>query len=304
MPHAFNGGPGNCPAKPRRSSSRQSSHVMNPAFNGGPGNCPAKLGPHGPRSAPATSMALQWRAGQLPGQTSRRCTRSSGAAEAGDASMEGRAIARPNTRPSALMFASTGGADPSMEGRAIARPNGGLGRDEPGLGSQTLQWRAGQLPGQTSLCNTILAQSVVRSGFNGGPGNCPAKREAACCCQLELGDVASMEGRAIARPNNPVDAVFTQKTLPSMEGRAIARPNPDHPAHPALKEAFLQWRAGQLPGQTMHGQDVAPARTSSAVLQWRAGQLPGQTTRRASRAMSTSVIPALQWRAGQLPGQT
>ena len=37
-----------------------------------------------------------------------------------------------------------------------------------------LQWRAGQLPGQTIEDGDGGAQ-VVESRFNGGPGNCPAK---------------------------------------------------------------------------------------------------------------------------------
>ena len=37
-------------------------------FNGGPGNCPAKQ--HIQRHRPDTTAVLQWRAGQLPGQTS------------------------------------------------------------------------------------------------------------------------------------------------------------------------------------------------------------------------------------------
>ena len=62
------------------------------------------------------------------------------------ASMEGRAIARPNCG------ASGGTPDDrsaSMEGRAIARPNFTLRRVYYALVSQ-LQWRAEQLPGQTT----------------------------------------------------------------------------------------------------------------------------------------------------------
>ena len=131
-----------------------------------------------------------------------------------------------------------------------------------------------------------------------------------------------MEGRAIARPNYEVVDSFTGEVVPSMEGRAIARPNSvSHVDSPLLGITFnggpgncpakpdglvadiadatnLQWRAGQLPGQT-------PTSTStlivSLVLQWRAGQLPGQTTRVADTAIPMS---SLQWRAGQLPGQT
>ena len=61
---------------------------------------------------------------------------------------------------------------PSMEGRAIARPNV-LKIAETSPLSRSLQWRAGQLPGQTRT----LDQPRTRGPgpFNGGPGNCPAK---------------------------------------------------------------------------------------------------------------------------------
>ena len=160
--------------------------------------------------------------------------------------------------------------------------------------SSALQWRAGQLPGQT----TRLAR------------------------HLATFDPASMEGRAIARPNLSGDHTALRAARASMEGRAIARPNDvgDLTAIKTLKT--LQWRAGQLPGQTrqrecsalghrlasMEGRAIArPNRLDAQpwldkpVLQWRAGQLPGQTCRwRACRGRSAP----LQWRAGQLPGQT
>ena len=59
-----------------------------------------------------------------------------------------------------------------------------------------------------------------------------------------------------------------------MEGRAIARPNTC--ASPiCCATQSLQWRAGQLPGQTNPGQ--ARPGHYTCPLQWRAGQLPGQT---------------------------
>ena len=36
----------------------------------------------------------------------------------------------------------------------------------------TLQWRAGQLPGQTVTRSPLTGAAFT---FNGGPGNCPAK---------------------------------------------------------------------------------------------------------------------------------
>ena len=112
-------------------------------------------------------------------------------------------------------------AHASMEGRAIARPN--LDHSTViAVAHNGLQWRAEQLPGQTRFSRSFCASAVVlqwrveqlpgqtgpatrrvRSmphGFNGGPSNCPAK----LCEPDDVGAVvvtASMEGRAIARPN-------------------------------------------------------------------------------------------------------
>ena len=61
---------------------------------------------------------------------------------------------------------------------------------------------------------------------------------------------ASMEGRAIARPNQHGIAVLVGAKRASMEGRAIARPNQDPTEVATTIEMLLQWRAGQLPGQT------------------------------------------------------
>ena len=60
----------------------------------------------------------------------------------------------------------------------------------------------------------------------------------------------SMEGRTIARPDD-LDPVETARlSRPSMEGRTIARPDSLIPASRATTRSNLQWRAGQLPGQT------------------------------------------------------
>ena len=84
-------------------------------------------------------------------------------------SMEGRAIARPNRAVGELWVHGHGS---SMEGRAIARPNTGAG------------------------CRHSRRSTL----FNGGPGNCPAKRLTLSeGCGREV--LSSMEGRAIARPN-------------------------------------------------------------------------------------------------------
>ena len=86
-------------------------------------------------------IMLQWRAEQLLGQT--RCHRNRRRPGRG-ASMEGRAIARPNLRLSDWWAPQD---IASMEGRAIARPN----RVDVSH------------PEHSSAC------------FNGGPSNCSAK---------------------------------------------------------------------------------------------------------------------------------
>ena len=135
--------------------------------------------------------------------------------------------------------------------------------------------------------------------------------------------VASMEGRARARPNLHLRACLAASTArASMEGRARARPNPPVAASrapipdgfnggpgtcPAKRELHkrtvrgaweLQWRAGHVPGQTTK---AGVPTTEAMTLQWRAGHVPGQTTTSVS-SMSTAF--ALQWRAGHVPGQT
>ena len=230
----------------------------------------------------------------------------------------------------------------SMEGRAIARPNAGGAAGSAGPADR-LQWRAGQLPGRTRsppgggrCCSCfnggpgncpaelLLMRRCrwLRWSFNGGPGNCPAERPGVRC-RHGTHRRASMEGRAIARPNSRISP-HNDATIASMEGRAIARPNEAEHRQAQQEDLVLQWRAGQLPGRTsalfvnqnpikdasMEGRAIArpngsqndrPAH-SMRQLQWRAGQLPGRTC--ASSASVSCSIQALQWRAGQLPGRT
>ena len=282
----FNGGPGNCPAK--RCGSRLPTRAAACPFNGGPGNCPAKQ--RGTAEGITAEYRLQWRAGQLPGQTGpspaaigeTRSTFNGG---------PGNCPAKPRGRPLVLHAAG-----PSMEGRAIARPNlvETWTCDEPEI---RLQWRAGQLPGQTRA--RVGAVRGTRPPFNGGPGNCPAKpgtpkpaKSVSRFLQWRAGQLPgqtptdlhrrashwppfnggpgncpakprrrrqrhsrrnrpSMEGRAIARPNqNLWGAWNADDWRPSMEGRAIARPNPALDLPDDIFVPNLQWRAGQLPGQT------------------------------------------------------
>ena len=136
---SFNGGPGNCPAEPGTTS--RSAHRPAP-FNGGPGNCPAERLVWLRRGSAA--LLLQWRAGQLPGRTGG----GPGWSPPRPRSLQWRAGQLPG-RTFVIPAGFVAEVQPSMEGRAIARPNsdGGL---LPVAAFQALQWRAGQLPGRTT----------------------------------------------------------------------------------------------------------------------------------------------------------
>ena len=184
----------------------------------------------------------------------------------------------------------------------------------------TLQWRAGQLPGQTVVNHVVGGVLVVASmegrtiarpncgircptpvapcSFNGGPDNCPAKPQG-LVGKDRAWPIASMEGRTIARPNRRRARLRPAGARASMEGRTIARPNRSEAGEGSALCAQLQWRAGQLPGQTRYHFSASASLRPS--LQWRAGQLPGQT---GTAASASSQARWLQWRAGQLPGQT
>ena len=237
----------------------------------------------------ARSRCLQWRAGQLPGQTH--------------------------------VFGSVPVAVADLQWRAGQLP-GQTRMSGPRVWPDcALQWRAGQLPGQTR--SPAAKPNSARTAFNGGPDNCPARPGAkvgrpssSCRLQWRAGQLPGQTYRA-----DPRRAVCCG---PSMEGRTIARPDyfgiDDNPS----LSAHLQWRAGQLPGQTLPSRSAHQCRN---FLQWRAGQLPGQTrppivgdrpcrlpfnggpdncpARPAFIANPVdAVITHLQWRAGQLPGQT
>ena len=214
--------------------------------------------------------------------------------------MEGRTIARPNHPDRARRNT---GDTASMEGRTIARPNP-LEERAAGPPGVLLQWRAGQLPGQTWLTHPKI-RGVLRLQWRAGqlPGQTAAP-------EVERGRVrgASMEGRTIARPNDGLPPPRPRPRGASMEGRTIARPNAPAAVITAGRGLSLQWRAGQLPGQTCSRR--SRRRCSSTRLQWRAGQLPGQTPpllchrhdrRRASMEGRTIARPN-QGRGRRLPG--
>ena len=251
------------PGQTRRHSSGF-PHSPSP-FNGGPSNCPAKRHGVPERACARDPPSMEGRAIARPNVDRHVVTARGNAAP----SMEGRAIARPNSVM--VMRISRHRNGPSMEGRAIARPNlheavAGFGDVEP------LQWRAEQLPGQTS--GSRRTAGCRCPPFNGGPSNCPAKQAfgvtgspAARSLQwraeqlpgqtgfglgVEVGaPPPSMEGRAIARPNSPA----RRRSRPrhkSFNGGPSNCPAKQRPrAQPRLGVALLQWRAEQLPGQTM-----------------------------------------------------
>ena len=205
----FNGGPGNCPAKP--DTAQPFAPRLCPSMEGRaiarPNSTELWLPPTGFRN-------LQWRAGQLPGQTRPRHRAPPWISRPFNGG-PGNCPAKPRQR----CDGQNERHQPSMEGRAIARPNIKLWPNTTVL--TVLQWRAGQLPGQTTCGAGALTQS----------------------------DIPSMEGRAIARPNSLVVKEVVDIVAPSMEGRAIARPNLAREPVPN-ESVTLQWRAGQLPGQT------------------------------------------------------
>ena len=209
-PSPFNGGPSNCPAKhPQRPSSTPACWAT---FNGGPSNCPAKPGVQ--TTGEFTSVDLQWRAEQLPGQTrgygphpQRRPDPFNGGPS--------NCPAKPKPKPLGERRSDAFNRGPSncpakrcgvREGRCEGAP---------------LQWRAEQLPGQT---RRGAPSSCPDGSFNGGPSNCPAK---------------------------PCRPAPTPDDIPSFNGgpsNCPAKPLTD--AMKPVVEAALQWRAEQLPRQT------------------------------------------------------
>ncbi len=136
------------------------------------------------------NIPLQWRAGQLSGQTQRALERVRGLQHP---SMEGRTIVRPDDS-STNSFVS--GDPPSMEGRTIVRP------DWKCLRSSGMRW----LP------------------FNGGPDNCPARRRSPRPFPARS---PSFNGGPDNCPARPVGSrrLVNDRHSPSMEGRTIVRPD-------------------------------------------------------------------------------
>ena len=192
---------------------RALSHQLAAGFNGGPDNCPAR-----PRTC-KISVGCQITA-SMEGRTIVRPDHidESALSAARGASMEGRTIVRPDpstgplSAPTGLCFnggpdncparprsepdPQVTGHDASMEGRTIVRPDS-----------------AGSWP-----------TSSGKWGFNGGPDNCPARREQKKYFGPKLS--ASMEGRTIVRPDSVDRGPVTVGVgHASMEGRTIVRPD-------------------------------------------------------------------------------
>ena len=96
----------------------------------------------------------------------------------------------------------------------------------------------------------VTARHPAAGRFNGGPSNCSAK--------------------PLAVPHSQARCRYA-----SMEGRAIARPNPHEQSQTCGPGWLLQWRAEQLLGQTGLSLRLLIHRLN--LLQWRAEQLLGQT---------------------------
>ena len=258
--HAFNGGPDSCPAKRQGPGSRSRRVVL--AFNGGPDSCPAKPFPDHDDPATRHCPSMEGRTAVRPNDVRRhRHPHSRDTFNGG-----------PDSCPAKhLLRADQGGSPrPSMEGRTAVRPNWPVCRDCQ-FGPATLQWRAGQLSGQTWIAD-----------------------------RFDLHDgVPSMEGRTAVRPNSSVRMLAMGCIHPSMEGRTAVRPNTSAGtlASPPPPPPSMEGRTAVRPNQPMSLERM----TGAQALQWRAGQLSGQT-RFPARGISQEV--GLQWRAGQLSGQT
>ena len=136
--------------------------------------------------------------------------------------------------------------------------------------SIVLQWRAGQLPGRT------------RGPQVGG----------------HPGPVASMEGRAIARPDHQPIHPALAATVASMEGRAIARPDL------ALLAGACSGASASMEGRAIARPDVGQRQDLLAHL---AASMEGRAIARPDPTVPESqpaLLCMLQWRAGQLPGRT
>ena len=237
------------------------SHRDPLCFNGGPGNCPAQTST--PSSTPPRQQPLQWRAGQLPGQT---VGDAADKADRGDRRFNGGPGNCPAKRPCTR---------PPSGGSARMGFNGGPGNcpakrcsmllDVLAWYAGQLQWRAGQLPGQTRIQRWTRALHRSRDLLQWRAGQLPGQtRPPDAGDQLRLRvSAASMEGRAIARPNSGMlgcDRLGARHRA-SMEGRAIARPNSATPVRQCASRPRIRFNGGPgncpaKPGTHTSGDDA------------------------------------------------
>ena len=268
MPTGFNGGPSNRSAKPRtitpeRSSSmalqwraeqslgqtKSPSGALLPSscsFNGGPSNRSAK--PTRAMRAAVAVERLQWRAEQSLGQTSARPVTASVSTASFNGGPSNRSAKRPELAgvvPRQITASMEGPSNrsakpprPSQRSSPPSSFNGGPSNRsaKPGWGWST---------------------TTAKRCFNGGPSNRSAK-PVLFSTLSRTGSSASMEGRAIARPNDA----------------------PHRHIHPC--QCWLQWRAEQSLGQTRRPAE-AGARDGVASMEGRAIARPN-TPRRSSAA--------------------
>ena len=184
------------------------------SFNGGPGNCPAKPALNNRGGADTIAPSMEGRAIARPNIRSRRSQLTGRILP----SMEGRAIARPNRHPQPHQDPRRA---PSMEGRAIARPNSSPPAS-PAAQHCTFNGGPGNCPAKPPRWN---ASGPPHISFNGGPGNCPAKHPTNT--RRAIVEPSRLQWRAGQLPGQTARRSPCRHgvTVPSMEGGAIARPN-------------------------------------------------------------------------------
>ncbi len=208
-PIRFNGGPDNCPAKPSHvGAAVLISHQLQWRAGQLSGQTKATL------IKLTTPDLLQWRAGQLSGQTRRwTCCQ----VVPSQASMEGRTIVRPNPQEHC----------PANNNRLVLQWRAGqlsgqtLRQGAHEINLLLLQWRAGQLSGQTRR-RSDSCRELTRASME---GRTIVRPNGPAISRTSLLNDASMEGRTIVRPNMTTTAPVMPTTLASMEGRTIVRPN-------------------------------------------------------------------------------
>ena len=218
-------------------------------FNGGPDNCPAR---HDGLACPVhVPDLLQWRAGQLSGQAGNRIRHPPPPPKlqwrAGQ--LSGQADVRHRTGPRPRTA--------SMEGRTIVRPGSARSR----------------------------ATFWVRSRFNGGPDNCPARRRRYQASERGPYGFNGGPDNCPARQSGVYRHPVRHRRFNGGPDNCPARP--DEWVGGVVGYRELQWRAGQLSGQASF---TAPRRAVAKALQWRAGQLSGQA--RSELAAPRAARPA------------